>query len=245
MLYNDIALIIDNGDQFVKLMRSDENGRYRSWEHCYTAFAKLKEKTLTDNDVDFLCLHLSFYLASWGMYRGSSFLLQKDYKVHATAIREIMKSEYIGLWAVKCDDYLYNKNCLNTLFSLSNALRQIYSDIRISANKSINRGEPMHPISDTLITKILMGTLGCVPAYDRYFNDGIKKSGVASVQFNSKSIENLSKYYVENLDDFENWRHSISDNGVEYSQMKVIDMCFWQIGYNLDRNKINRKNLWS
>ena len=31
-------------------------------------------------------------------------------------------------------------------------------------------------LSETLITKILMGTLGCVPAYDRYFVKGNKIS---------------------------------------------------------------------
>lgn len=38
--------------------------RYRSWDICYNAF---NSKVETDN----LSLHLAFYLASWGMYRGS------------------------------------------------------------------------------------------------------------------------------------------------------------------------------
>lgn len=235
MIHN-IASIIENGDQFVNLLRSDENGRYKSWEHCYSTFAKFKGKALTDNDVDFLCLHLSFYLASWGMYRGSSFLLQKDYKVHATAIRELMKNEYINLWAVRCESYIFESNNLQKLSLLTSTLKQIYNDIRISANKAINREIPAQPISDTLITKILMGTLGCVPAYDRFFCDGVKKCGIASALYNSKSIHNLSKFYVDNSKDLENWRHFISYEGVEYPQMKVLDMCFWQIGYNLDIN---------
>ena len=230
------AEIIENGNQFVELLQSDENGRYRSWEHCYSAFSGCKEKTLSEKDLDFLCLHLSFYLASWGMYRGSSFLLQKDYKVHATAVRELMKPDYIDLWAVKCEDLVDNSVKLQKLFSLSDELKKIYSDIRISANRSINRKVPAKSISDTLITKILMGTLGCAPAYDRYFNDGVKKCGVASALFNLKSICNLSKYYVANNDSFESWRHTISREGVEYPQMKILDMCFWQIGYNLDQN---------
>lgn len=233
-MLQSISAIIENGDQFVSFMRMDKNGRYRSWEHCYSAFAGYKSKELTADDMDFLCLHLSFYLASWGMYRGSSFLLQKDYKVHADAIKELMRNEYSGLWAVRCDDYIKATDYLQKLFSLTHALKEIYSDIRISANSSINRNFPAQAISDTLITKILMGTLGCVPAYDRYFNDGVKKYGVASALFNPKSIQNISKYYVENSSDFENWRHTISEEGIVYPQMKVLDMCFWQIGYNLN-----------
>lgn len=235
-MQKSVTEIIENGKQFVDLLRSDENGRYKSWEHCYSAFVRHKGKTLSEDDLDFLCLHLSFYLASWGMYRGSSFLLQKDYRVHATAVKELMKPNYIDLWAVKCEEYIHTPIKLRKLFSLSNALKEIYSGIRISANEFINRKIPAQPISDTLITKILMGTLGCVPAYDRYFNDGVKKCGVASAFFTSKSIHNLSQYYVDNSDCFESWRRTISCEGVEYPQMKILDMCFWQIGYNLDPN---------
>ena len=232
-MFQGAAAIIENGNQFIELMRSDVNGRYKSWEHCYSAFARYKYKEINDADLDFLCLHLSFYLASWGMYRGSSFLLQKDYRVHDIAIRELLRDEYINLWAVKCEDYINTSDNVSRLFSLTRILKDIYSDIRISANNSINRQIPSQPISDTLITKILMGTLGCVPAYDRYFNDGVKKCGVASALYNSKSIQNLSKYYIENSQEFEEWRSAISDQGVEYPQMKILDMCFWQIGYNL------------
>ena len=55
-----------------------ENGRSRSWEHCYRVFRDAR--TDPSPDYDYLSLHLAFYLASWGMYRGSSFLLQKDYR---------------------------------------------------------------------------------------------------------------------------------------------------------------------
>jgi len=92
------------------------------------------------------------------------------------------------------------------------------------------------PYIDTLITKILMGTLGCVPAFERYIDDGVKKYGIASALFTSRNIYNLSKYYVENSNDFESWRRTISCESLEYPQMKILDMCFWQIGYNLDPN---------
>lgn len=235
----DVSNVIKHGKQFVSSLNSNKNGRYKSWEYCYSAFAGYRNKgltnvDLTNEDLDFLCLHLSFYLASWGMYRGSSFLLQKDYKVHAPAVEKLMQTEYIPLWAIKCKDY--SDENLNKLFLLTNALKEIYAKIRKSANISINREIPAQAISDILITKILMGTLGCVPAYDRYFNYGIKKHEVASTIFNSKSISNLSKYYIKNIDAFENWRHSISHNRIEYPQMKVLDMCFWNIGYNFDKN---------
>jgi hypothetical protein len=41
------------------------------------------------------CLHLSFYLASWGLYRGSSFLLWKDYLVHHDMVNRILSLQHL------------------------------------------------------------------------------------------------------------------------------------------------------
>ncbi|MFH1661746.1 MAG: hypothetical protein ABIA02_01460, partial [Candidatus Falkowbacteria bacterium] len=62
---------------FFKEIEGDDNHRYKSWEHCYNYFS-LEDKEINK---DIACLHLAFYLASWGMYRGSTFLLQKDYLI--------------------------------------------------------------------------------------------------------------------------------------------------------------------
>jgi hypothetical protein len=53
-------------------------------------------------------------------------------------------------------------------------------------------------VSDILITKILMGTLGCVPAYDRFFVDTIRNYKIASGNFNRKSLYDLAEYYNDN-----------------------------------------------
>ena len=79
-------------DEYYEFIKNNKNARYKSWEHCYSIFAKNQNKT-DDETVDLLCLNLSFYLASWGMYR-SSFLLQKDYKIHKDAVLEMQKEEY-------------------------------------------------------------------------------------------------------------------------------------------------------
>ena len=50
-------------EKYLSNMVQDSNHRFKSWEYCYTAFGNL-------DSVDYLSLHLAFYLASWGMYRG-------------------------------------------------------------------------------------------------------------------------------------------------------------------------------
>ena len=97
-----IDALIDAAQTFYDDARANENGRSRSWEHCYRVFRDAR--TDPSPDYDYLSLHLAFYLASWGMYQGSSFLLQKDYKVLSPVVEEVLKPEYDCLFGVACAD---------------------------------------------------------------------------------------------------------------------------------------------
>ena len=85
-------------------------------------------------------------------------------------------------------------------------------------------------VSDTLITKVLMGTLGCVPAYDRYFIEGIKIMKVSTRNYNLASLIKLVEFYEENHVRLEEIRKNFKVYGLPYPQMKLLDMAFWQIG---------------
>src|SRR6266567_156144 len=74
-----------------------EHHRYRSWEHCYGYFQRVSRQTLVA-DRDHAALQLGFYLASWGMYRGSSFLLQHAYTAHLGVIDQLVKPRFSVLW---------------------------------------------------------------------------------------------------------------------------------------------------
>ena len=87
-------------ESYVAQINSDPNDRLRSWEHCYKSFHDARGCKTADQD--YLSLMLAFYLASWGMYRGSSFLLQKDYKIHRPVLEEILKPEYDTLFGIEC-----------------------------------------------------------------------------------------------------------------------------------------------
>jgi len=60
-----------------------ENHSYRSWERCYKFFCS------KPRDRDLACLHLTAYLTSFGMYRGSAFIASKDYLVHEDAVAAV------------------------------------------------------------------------------------------------------------------------------------------------------------
>ena len=63
----------------------DPDGRGLSWEHCYEFFREHRGDLRRVRDT--AALQLGSYLASWGMYRGSSFLLQRPYTAHLPVIR--------------------------------------------------------------------------------------------------------------------------------------------------------------
>ena len=221
---------IRSATEFYNQLRKDENGRYRSWEHCYAHFMNARRQD--DPDLDYLNLQLAFYLASWGMYRGSSFLLQKDYRIHIPVVKELLNPKYDPLAGIECVEY--RKPVMqNLLKDINTYLESYYNEVRLQ----VKEAKPKNKLSDTLITKVLMGTLGCVPAYDRYFIVGLKDQKVSTSLYNMRSLLRLADFYEENKDQLEAVRDGLKVNSLPYPQMKMLDMGFWQIGFELDMKK--------
>lgn len=227
---NTVDMIISSSTSFYNDLKKDPYGRYRSWEHCYSNFYHAREKN--NIDVDYLSLQLAFYLASWGMYRGSSFLLQKDYKIHAPVVEKLLNKKYDSLMGINCSE-LKNEVNQKKLIELNAFMSKYYDVIR----RNVKEKDLKNNLSYTLITKILMGTMGCVPAYDRYFIAGIKNQKVATESYNIKSILQLAYFYERNESRLEPVRENMRVYDLPYPQMKMIDMGFWQIGFDLDNNK--------
>ena len=219
-----IEKVLTGIDKYYSELEIDQNARYLSWEHCYKQFVKAHKKSnLTEEEVDYLSLHLSFYLASWGMLRGSSFLLQKDYRVHIDIIKELYKPTYNSLWSI---DYkgLQNQENLNILLELIDNLKTIYRD------KRRNIKVVSTDISDILVTKVLLGTMGCVPAYDEYFKR-VNKYNITTQLLGKSSIKGLADYYEANKYDLETVRKAYHSTSNWYPQMKMLDMafCSWDL----------------
>ena len=216
--------LISAAQTFYDDARANENGRSRSWEHCYRVFRDAR--TDPSPDYDYLSLHLAFYLASWGMYRGSSFLLQKDYKVLVPIVEEILKPEYDCLFGVACAD-LRESEVKDRLENLNKYIAKHFEPIR----DEVAGRKVASDVSPVLITKILMGTLGCVPAYDRFFVDGIKKYKVTTQEYSLESVRKLAKFYEAHNDRLEEARRGMRVGDLIYPQMKLLDMGFWQVGF--------------
>lgn len=225
---NTAELIAQSVKAFYADLQNDPNGRYRSWEYCYISFYRARQ--IESPDIDYLSLQLSFYLASWGMYRGSSFLLQKDYKIHIPVIEELLDKKYDPLFGIECSKLQDRKN-QKLLAELNDFLERYYDAVR----RDVKEQYVKNKLSATLITKTLMGTMGCVPAYDRYFIEGIKRQNVATGIYNLKSVLMLVDFYDANRDILEDARCGLRIGEMLYPQMKLLDMGFWQIGFDADK----------
>ena len=226
----------------------NENDRFESWEHCYLIFKKaFKKKSISEKEKDFLSLHLAFYLASWGMYRGSSFILQKDYKVFYPII-DLLFAEKNNFNENKVEKLLLFgdndsiKSYISEYFTLDNKMNKILNNIRLTVNQKV-----ASEISFTLKTKIILGTYGSIPAYDRFFQDGLRyyKNSDLIISYSKNGIFKIFMFAKNNLKPLKNIQNKINIiqkeknrlNKINYPIMKVIDMYFWKIGFDLGEKK--------
>ena len=195
--------------------------RYASFDFCYSYFYRVHVlNSDKKEDKEKSCMVLWSYLASWGMLRGSSKLLQKSPAYLLSLI------DYIGEIyddAIKIDVDSYNDENIAKLICMYNNIEQ-----RLEIP---NKFKP----SVTLVTKIMLGVFANVPAYDQY----VKKAfGINT--FNKKSLEVIVEYYneynkdgaVDQLAEMQEVLVFPDIEGVEltYTKAKIIDMYGFQKG---------------
>jgi hypothetical protein len=191
------------------------NKRYSSFDYCYNYFHEFYEQCsieaiASSTNVQLSCLQIGFYLASWGMFRGRAFLLQKSAKHYQPLISVIAEMPKV-CWKIDLDNYSDESISL---------LLEIYKHI------SGSLGEDDEYASTTLVTKVMLGVFGNVPALDDYFCKGFG----FSKYFSKSLLRNISDYYQTNKEEFD--RHRIKtidfstgmDTDRYYTRAKLIDM---------------------
>lgn len=216
---------IDILKKYLLNIKNEVYSRYRSWDICNEVFNAKKYTNIQP-------LHLGFYLASWGMYRGSSGLLQKNYLIHEGAVKILYSQKYTQL---KCNESNeVNHHSIPLILELKDELAFYYSSINfLKKDKKTNeyKDKQISP-TDTLLSKILLGTMACVPAYDEYFIKSVKTSGSGFYKFNSDSLLELFEFISANnaeIKKLQNDAYKITN--YHYPVMKIIDMYFWQKGF--------------
>ncbi len=191
--------------------------RYTSFDYCYNHFQLHRERGVLSElghgpNAQLSCLHLGFYLASWGMLRASSVLLQKSAK-HYVPVIQVIASSPADIWNVDANSYT-DANC-DLVWEMARRIRGALPD----------------GASDILTTKIMLGVFGCVQAFDTYFRKGF---GIWT--FGRDALMRVAQFYRDNKDVID--RHCVPtiefDTGMDtarrYTRAKVIDMIFFVEG---------------
>lgn len=223
--------IVDSIEKYFSGILADEFHRYKSWDNCFRAFSAIQQSEIQ-------VLELAFYLASWGMYRGSSGLLQKNHLIHQGAVDIVFSRTNQILKCSKTTEV--RRENIKAVLEVKNALSKHYKGIIFT--KGAAKPKSISP-TDTLLSKIMLGTLGCVPAYDRYFIDGLHEMKMKHIRFNEASLTELFNFIDKNKTEIGQAQKLIwTKTHCHYPIMKILDMYFWQIGYDKDvKEKIQKK----
>jgi hypothetical protein len=210
-------------DGYRKNKGRNPDARYSSFDYCFNYFQSFKEndcveKLSSQDNIQLTCLQLGFYLSSWGMFRGSSFLLEKSVRFFIPLIEAIGGLDK-QIWRI--DVHNYSEDAIHLIIECRNMIIQ---SLGIYNNPT-----------DTLITKIMLGIFGNVPALDDNFCKGFNLRKV----LDKRNLVTIVKYYYDNKDAIDNYEiytvDFISGNQTKrnYTRAKLIDMIGFIEGLNI------------
>ena len=212
------------------LSETNPTDRYTSFDYCYNYFKTNSSEYLLNN-MEKSCLVLGFYLASWGMLRNS-FLLQKSIKFYEPIIQYISELDR-SYWSIDVDNYTDDN---------INKILKVYEDIESKIIPINEKGNPAE--AGTLLTKILLGVFGFIPAFDTYFLKAFKFMSKYNKGFKVVNLNNLkiiSEFYVSNkmvIDEFASITKTYevstgNKTNISYTKAKIIDMYGFMVGLKL------------
>jgi hypothetical protein len=139
------------------MKRRGPTERYASFDYCYNYFQSFRERGDTSSlsakgHLAESCLHVAWHLASWGMLRNSH-LLAKSLRAYEPLIDGIGNFDR-RIWEI--DVNLYDQQTTDCLLACKTMIQKKLSD------------GTRHP-TDTLVTKVMLGVFGNVPAFDQNF----------------------------------------------------------------------------
>ena len=212
----------------------DPNHRFASFDYCYNHFHY--DNSVRKRDLEKSCMTLFSYLGSWGMLRGSGGLGQEKSSKCLQPMIEYIYECKRHCWEIDVDNYEEN---METILDIAETVQDYMEDMDVST-------------TSTLLTKVLFGVFGFVPAFDTRFQKTIFPNGRVqyfhnkSGHFNRKlfceKLSWISEIYFyppnkEKIDAIHNtgeYQTLVFQNGEKprrYAKAKIIDM------YGFARNK--------
>jgi hypothetical protein len=222
-IIDNINLFLDGDGEKIKGRYKEE--RFASFDYCFNYFQSFRkrnciEKLCNPENMQQSCLQIAFFLASWGMFRGASFLLQKSVKFYSHLIEKIIETEASRLWTI---DLPYKNDDIDLLIKTKENFQ-----------KALEKRPSQIP-SQTLVTKIMLGVYGNVPAFDNYFQKGMNVC-----KFTANNLKKISDFYLKYKEEIDNYEpiytldfHTGKPTTLKYTNAKIVDMVGWIQGRTL------------
>jgi hypothetical protein len=168
--------------------------RASSFDYCFNYFQTFRERMATNElaepeHLELSCLHIGYYLASWGMLRGSTALHTKSYRFFEPAV-ETIASEPPATWDIDVDGY--TEDNISALMGLRDRLATALTAKTLE-------GTDRAP-TNTLLTKVMLGVFGSVPAFDTFLVRGFRSVTRGPVSFSRRSLSDIGDFYKQNAD---------------------------------------------
>lgn len=214
--------IQDNLDAFLR--RRSPVARYASFDYCFNYFQDARDARETirlaqGDRLESSCLHLGFYLASWGMMRGSGGLHGRSLQ-ELVPVVQVIADEPPPTWELDVPGY--SETGIAAVLALAERIRTAYT----------------FAASRVLVTKTMLGVFGCIPAFDRFF-----RLGFGGATLNRTTLTRIGDFYTVNKSALDAVPvHTLDfttrqDTPRCYTRAKIIDMIFFQEGLNRERSR--------
>jgi hypothetical protein len=205
--------ISHNISQYVGSGQRRPTGQDASFDFCFNYFQSFRRKNnieaiAASENIEFGCLQLGFFLASWNMFRNSP-LQRRSSKHYERLVENIVRFDPT-IWDIDVPDY---RDAAKVSLLLE-------CGTMIAAS--------LEHFTDLLKTKVMLAVFGNVPALDRNFRPGLGVSG-----FCVESLKKIADFYESNRTEIDSYKIPTLDfvtgqpTDILYPRAKIIDM----IGY--------------
>jgi hypothetical protein len=214
--------------------------RYASFDYCFNYFQKFAKsdniKAISSaQNKEISVLQLGYYLASWGMFRGSTAILRHSSHCLVPVI-EYISSTKSTQWNIDVNNYS------TSLIDVEQLYLNIGEKLKFPIIKEGK--QKVQECSPTLVTKIMLGVFGNTPAMDDFFMKGIDKGNFSNTNYR-KALDKVKNIWKE-LYQLYNQNRALLDNqkirsldfaGEQaenvYPKAKLLDMVFFERGNDI------------
>lgn len=190
-----------------------------SWDKCRQAFAHAAESGEWDDE--HLALHLSAFLASFGMYVRGNSLLQTNYRA-LIKIPKLMKNASVRLRSL-------DPSLATTAFERAWVNLQPLSEEIAKTLKRLDEWPEGSAVSETLITKMISASTGLCVGYDTFVKSSIRRNLPGAGTFGKRGYTKICGWISEHSDQIAKAQVELRNSGRRDEVFRILDLYFWKI----------------